>query len=253
MSSLRDLQQRVYRAVVLDEELAIASPSTEKATRLEVYRNNARVTFERTLEATYPVVRELVGEPCFRSIAHTFLREHPSRSGDLGCYGTELPMLLEVFYRDTPFAYLADIARLEAAIAAAEGAADSPSLEVQRLADVVPEAHASLRFVLHPATWLMTSRWPVLAIWRAHQRAEVAQVDLAAGAEHVLVARPAGRVVLRGLDAGTFAFASSLADDEMLVEAVDAGLAAGASFDVSAALASLVEVGVLVDFSFSRH
>ena len=253
MSSLRDLQQRVYRAVVLDEELAIASPSADNATRLDVYRNNARVTFRRALESTFPVVRQLVGEPCFRGISHTFMREYPSRSGDLGWYGGELPILLEVFYRDTTFGYLADVARLEAAIAAAEGAADSPLLDARHLVDVAPEEYAWLRFTLHPATRLMTSRWPVLAIWQAHQRSPVASVDLAAGAEHVLVARHGGRVVLRGLDAGTFAFASSLADDETLAEAVDAGLAARASFDASAALASLVEVGVLVDFSFSRH
>jgi hypothetical protein len=248
MSSLRDLQQRAYRAIVLGDDGVLPEDGDSAAVGLEVYRNNARETFRRTLSSTYPVVQQLVGEQCFRGLANVYMREHPSRSGDLGAFGTELPLLLDVFYRNTEFAYLADLARLEAAIAAAETATDAARLDARALAAVPAREHAALRFDLHPAARLVASRWPVLAIWRAHQGADPDTVDLRAGAEHVLVTRPDARTSLRALDAATFAFVRSLADDEPLADALDAGVAAGASFDVRSALALLVELRVLVAF-----
>src|SRR5262245_46990710 len=104
MISLRELQQRSYRAIVHDENVLPLTRS--RAARLEVYRNNARETFRKTLAASYPVVRRLVGDECFGGIAATFMREFPSRAGDLGRFGSELAMLLDVYYRSTEFAYL---------------------------------------------------------------------------------------------------------------------------------------------------
>jgi hypothetical protein len=246
MSSLRDLQQRAYRAIAHGDDLVLALGASAAA-RLEVYRNNARGTFRRTLAATYPVLGRLVGEDCFRSLARAFMREFPSRSGDLGAFGAELPLLLDLFYRDTEFAYLADVGRLELAIATAETSRDAPPLDARALAAVAPRDYAALRFVPHPAARLVGSRWPVLAVWRAHQAAELVEVDLRSGAEHALVTRRDAEIEVRVLDAATFVFARSLADGEPLADALDAGLAARADFDVQTALASLVEQRVLVD------
>lgn len=246
MSSLRELQQRVYRAIVLEDDRQLAARS-DAGVRLEVYRNNARVTFRRTLAATYPVVRALVGDACFRSLARDYMRDFPSRSGDLAAFGAEFPLLLGVYYRDTSFAYLEDVARLELAIAETEVAPEMRSLDWAQLAAIDPSDHCALRFVLDPAVRLVSSRFPVLSIWQAHAAEPVAPVDLAAGAEHVLVTRHDGSAALFRLDAGTFAFALSLADGESLADAHDAALAANERFDAGSALGSLVSAGVLVD------
>jgi hypothetical protein len=249
MSALRDLQQRVYRAIAFDEHASFAVGSVDRANaRLAVYRNNARVTFEKTLAATYPVVQRLVGEPCFRSLARELAREFPSRSGDLGRFGAELAALLEIYYRDTAFAYLADVARLEWAHAEAETAADAPRLDLRALRHVDPEDYSELRFVLHPSSRFVTSRYPVLSIWEAHQADDVRPVALGTGAEHVLLLRRAGGVRLHGLDSGTFAFARSLADGETLADAHETGLAATADFDLNAALARLAALHLFTDF-----
>jgi hypothetical protein len=249
MSSLRELQQRAYRAIALDEHVSFGVGSVDRATaRLEVYRNNARVTFEKTLAATYPVVQRLVGEPCFRGLARELAREFPSRSGDLGRFGAELAALLEIYYRDTAFAYLADVARLEWAYAEAETAADARPLDLRALSQIDPDDYSRLRFVLHPTSRFVTSRYPVLTIWEAHQADDVRPVALGAGAEHVLVLRSTAEVRLHGLDTSTFAFARSLADGETLEEAHETGLAATAPFDLNATLAQLAAMNLFTDF-----
>jgi hypothetical protein len=213
-----------------------------------VYRNNARETFRRALAATYPVVAALVGDACFRSLARHYMRDFPSRSGNLDAFGAEFPLLLGVHYRDTPFAYLEDVARLEAAIALAESSGDVRPLDLARLGSVDPVDHAELRFTLDPAVGLVSSRFPVLSIWQAHQAEPVASIAVTAGAEHALVTRREGRAAaLYRIDAAVFAFARSLADGESLADAHDAGVAAGGRFDIGAALRFLVSLGALVD------
>jgi hypothetical protein len=249
MSSLREIQQRAYRAIVLEEDVTPAGgPVDRLAARLGVYRNNARVTFCKTLAATYPVVQRLVGEPCFRSLARAYARDFPSRSGDLGRFGAELPALLDIHYRDTAFAYLADVARLEWAYAEAETVADAAPFDWRALGTVDPGDYAALRFVPHPTSRFLTSRFPVLSIWEAHQSVDVRPVGLGAGAEHVLVLRTASQVRLHGLDAGTFAFAWSLAEGETLGAAHETGVAAGVEFDLTRALARVAALNAFIGF-----
>jgi hypothetical protein len=252
MPSLRELQQTAYRAIVREEGGAsfppLVRPSAFNAARLGVYRNNARETFHKTLAATYPVVQRLVGELCFRGLARSYSSDFPSRSGDLSAYGAELPTLLEIYYRDTAFAYLADVARLEWACAEAETAANGVALDLSHLARVPADDCAQLRVALRAPVRLVSSRFPVFSIWEANQGDDVEPVALSRGAEHVLVTRAKAGVRLYRLDARTFAFARSLADGEALADAVDAGEAAGDAFDVTEALGALAQLDVLAGF-----
>jgi hypothetical protein len=249
MLSLREVQRRTYRAIVLEDNVLPLTRS--RAARLDVYRNNARETFRKTLSATYPVVQRLVGDACFRGIAAHFMREFPSRAGDLGLFGAELAILLDIYYRDTDFAYLPDVARLEWACAGVETAADSAPFDLLELASVHEEGHAALRFALRPCIRLVSSRYPVLKIWHANQADDVAPVDLGAGGERVLVARSGKGLRLEALDAGTFAFAQSLADGEPLADALDAGCAVAHGFDAGASLGLLARLDALAGFRTS--
>jgi len=249
MLSLREVQRRAYRAIVLEDNVLPLTRS--RAARLEVYRNNARETFRKTLSATYPVVQRLVGDACFRGIAAHLMREFPSRAGDLGRFGAELATLLDIYYRDTEFAYLADVARLEWACAEVETAADSAPFSLLELASVHEDEHAALRFALRPCVRLVSSRYPILTIWHENQADDVATIDFAGGGERVLVARHGSGLRLEALDAGTFVFAQSLADGEPLADALDAGCAAARGFDAGAALRLLAQFDALAGFRTS--
>jgi hypothetical protein len=244
MPLLRELQQETYRAIVLED---VASAGKFSAARLAVYRNNARETFHKTLAATYPVVRRLVGEQCFRGLARSYSHDFPSRSGDLARYGAELQTLLEIYYRDTAFAYLADVARLEWDCAEADTAAGGTPLDLLTLAELPAEDCARLRFTLRAPVRLLSSRFPIYSIWEAHQANEVEHVALSRGAEHVLVTRRHGAVRVYRLDAGTFAFARSLADGESLADAATAAEQAP-GFALNEALKTLAQLDVLAGF-----
>jgi hypothetical protein len=251
MLSLRELQQRAYRAIVLEENdvlVPVVRDAQTAPARLAVYRNNARETFHKTLAVTYPVVRRLVGDLCFRGLARSYQRDFPSRSGDLARYGAELPTLLEVCYRDTGFAYLADVARLEWACVEVDAAADSSPFALVDLARVPPAECPALRFALRSTVRLVSSRFPIFTIWESHRAEEVRPVALALGAEHVVVARQREGVELYRLDAGTFALARGLADGDPLEDACEAGAAAAADFALGAALETLVRLKVLAGF-----
>jgi hypothetical protein len=248
MPSLRELQQTMYRAVATEDDRAAARFNVA---RLAVYRNNARETFHKTLAVTYPVVRRLVGEQCFRGLAHSYACEFPSRSGDLGRYGAELATLLEIYYRDTPYAYLADVARLEWACAEAETSPDGVPFDLLRLASVPMEERAHLRFGLRAPVRLLSSRFPIFSIWEAHQDDEVRPVPLSRGAEHVVVTRREGVRVHR-LDFGTFVFTRSLADGESVAEAF-AAAESTPGFVLDEALKTLARLDVLASFSWRNE
>ena len=74
MSSLRSLQERSYRAFLLGDAEPLVpelmSREIPAPISIQVYQNNARETYRKALEASYPVVERLVGEECFRGLAH---------------------------------------------------------------------------------------------------------------------------------------------------------------------------------------
>jgi hypothetical protein len=250
MPSLRELQARFYEAVVFDDPTALAglvrAPAAEH--RIDVYRNNAREAFRKALAADYPVIERLVGGECFRGLARHYMREHPSRSGDLQGYGHEFAAFLAGRYGDGPHDYLADVARLEWAYQEVLGAPDASPIAVERLAAYVPEELETLRLRLHPALRLVRSGYPILRIWQLNQPDADPQsrIDLASGGDAVLVRRLPDHVELRRLESGDYALLDALRAGAGLAAAVDCAVAAAPDFDLEHALARAFTRGLVV-------
>ena len=154
------------------------------ADRLAVYRNNARQFFRSALVLTYPVLQRRVGEDFFRQLATQYRATHPSRSGDLHWVGAAFPAWLDERLRDTEYAWLADLARLEWACEEAAAAATRAPVTLQSLALIPPESLDGVRLRLQPSLRLVSSRWPVWSVWSANQVEDADPVDLDAGPEH---------------------------------------------------------------------
>lgn len=230
MLALLELQ-RAFAAALRDEPRAVDAwaegDAVPAAARLRVYRNNARAVFERALEATFPVVRERVGPDYFRQLAYFYRVERPATDGDLHEVGRRFAGFLRRHLADGPYEWLAELAALEWAIAEAGVAADSDLATASELGGLAPEAVAGLRFRFAPSLRCLSTRVPVLAVWRANQPgATCAAVDLGAGPQYVLVHRAAEGVQLRELPAGEFAFVAALDQGATLESAVEtSGLA----------------------------
>jgi hypothetical protein len=192
------------------------------AARLRVYRNNARAVFERALEATFPVVRERVGQDYFRQLAHFYRRAHPSRVGDLHEVGRHFSGFLRMHLADGPYGWLAELAALEWAIAESGVAADSAVATVSVLAGLAPDAVAGMQIRFVPSLQSFSSRVPVVTVWRTNQPgADRAAIDLGLGAEFALVHRGPEGVELREIKASELDFVAALARGATLESAIE--------------------------------
>ncbi|WP_428097468.1 putative DNA-binding domain-containing protein [Candidatus Rariloculus sp.] len=252
MSTLHRLQldcERAFRGGDAAPLLpALAGNAIPAATRIEVYRNNAREICRKALANTYPVVEQLVGDACFRSLARKYLDAHPSTSGDLQHFGREFAGSLDEAYARSQFSYLGDVARLELAIEEALLAPESGTLDLKALAGVPPDRLGDVKFTPAPSFRLVGSAYPVLSIWRSHQPDGEERVDLARGAEHVAVRRVGDDVEMRLIGHAAFKLGRALNGGASLTQAW-ARLSDEVRENLSDALESLTLAGGVSHFS----
>jgi hypothetical protein len=200
----------------------IVDDGLEPARRVQVYRNNARAMFEGALERTYPVLRRQVGDQQFGVLSRSYRAEHPSRSGDLHWVGEEFASWLASRVAGEDRAWLADLARLEWACEEAMVAARLSPLAPAELARVAPETLAEVGLVLQPCLRTVSSPFPVWSAWRAYQVDGAGEpVDLALGAQHVVVTCGDTGLVLHSLPEDRFLFVTALAGGAPLGRAVE--------------------------------
>ena len=253
MPSLGEVQSRFVSAI-RDRELpppadVVGRQDEAPARRFSIYRNNVHVSLVEALMGTFPVVHRLVGDEFFRGMARIYVgRELPS-TPVLIQYGDSFPAFIDAFEPARELGYLGDVARLEWAWNHAYHAADVEPIAPEALSEVPPERTAELVFEIHPSLQVVSSAWPVLAIWETNTNdTEVKPVDLGSGPEDVLILRPAYDVELRRLPKGGAAFIAALAGGACLGEAFEKAVATSAEFDLGANLQGLIGSGALTGY-----
>ncbi len=225
MASLPEIQARFALALRGDPgplEPDVLGDGLEAAGRMNIYRNNVRAVFEGALERTYPVLRRRVGEDYFRQLAHGYRERFPSRSGDLHWIGEHFARHLAQTEAETGYAWLAELAELEWACELAFVAAREPPVEPQALAGLAPEHLGLARLRLQPSLRCVASSFPVLDVWRANQPdADGHAVDLARGAQCILVSCGVDDLALVEVSAAALAFTRHLQAGTPLETAVD--------------------------------
>lgn len=220
------------------------SPVPQK--RFAVYRNNVAVGLIGALEARFPATQRIVGAEFFTAAARMYASAHPPRSPLMMTYGDAFPDFLAAFEPAAEIAYLADVARLEAARTRAYHAADAKPLDPAALAELQPDFLASLYFKLHPSVEIVASAFPIVTIWAMNAgEIELAPLTEWRG-EDALVVRPALEVEVRRMPAGAAAFLQSLAAGAPLAAAAEAGLANSADFDLAVNLVALFSAGLAI-------
>jgi len=221
---------------------------------IEVYRNNYRGNLHDTLADVYPVIRQLVGDEFFRMMAKKFIEGHPSRSGNLHHYGSELAEFLAHFGPTRQLAYLPDMASLEWAYHHAYLADDAPDFDYDRLATLAPESYAELRWQLHPSCTLLVTDHPASAIWQAHQEGapEEINIDMDSGGDNLLVFRNQLITEIISIDSGSLHWLKQLQQGIPMGAATESTLAVHADFDLATTLRRWLAQGVLIDFSIPQ-
>ncbi len=256
MPSLSEIQTRFVTAI-RDRDLPppediVGRGGEAPERRFGIYRNNVHVSLVEALMGSYPVVQRLVGEEFFRGMARVYVGKALPRTPVLIRYGDDFADFIEDFEPARELGYLPDVARLEWAWNLAYHAADRDPVAPQALAAIPPERTGDLVFDLHPSLQIVSSPWPVQAIWETNTNdAEVRPVDLTSGGGDVLVLRPAYDVELRLLPSGGAAFIGALGDGLRLGEAYERAIAASADFDLAANLQGLIASGGIAGFGLA--
>jgi hypothetical protein len=206
-----------------------ADPQAQRG--IAAYRANAGAAIERALAAGFPTVRALVGEESFAALARAYWQAHPPLRGDLDDAGEHLPEFIAASESLADVPYLADVARLDAAIDAAERAGDG-QWQADTLSLLGSHDPAQLIIELMPGTQLLSSTYPIVTIRGAHRAAgddpfAAAREALAAGrGEHALVWRVGLRAQALALDEADAQWTRALLQGRSLGQALDEALPA---------------------------
>ncbi len=226
---------------------AVLAGSLVPADRLSIYRNTSRSTLTKALRLNFPAVERLVGEEFFAAAADAFITHDPPGAAWLDLYGERFPEFLQGFEPARTLIYLPDVARLERAMGRALHASDQEALDISRLTSIDASDQARVRFTPHPSVSLLSSPYPVDAIWwavLAHDDAAVAAIDLGAGTVHLLIERRSDEVEIKRLDEPQWRLAEALFSGQML----SAALGACSDPDAMAWLAEHLAAGHFTSF-----
>jgi hypothetical protein len=220
--------------------------------RYNVYRNNVTVSLIDALAAIYPAVQRITGAEFFRAMARSHVRATPPMSPLLFEYGRNFPAFIEryEFVQDLP--WLADVARIERAWLDAYHAGDEMCMSSNVFAAIPTERLAGLVFEAHPASRIVRSSYPAVAIFAMNRSgAPVASFE-SSDAEDALITRPDMDVVVRLLPPGGAIFLLNLIRGETLGGAAMSAFAETPSFDLPANIAGMIEAGVFIAVRFGE-
>ena len=187
--------------------------------RFDVYRNNVVLSLSDALSDAYPVVEKLVGEKFFQAMAGVFVRQHPPKSPILSQFAPEFADFLAAFPPVAKLSYLPDVARLERARTEAYHAADAEPIDGAALAALTPEQMSSAKLRLHPSLRILSSPFPVFAIWQ--KNSDAPETAIPRHGQDVLIARPKDVVEMRSLPPGAADFLRALSAGRSLGQTIE--------------------------------
>jgi len=251
----RDAERRRQQALVqrLMVAGATAPPEGLRPHRLPrglaAYEANAAGSSERALAGTYPTVQAMLGTEPFGRLAQVLWAVHPPVRGDLSAWGGDLPGFLAADPSLAEWPYLADCARLDAAVARCATAPDV-SPDPATLARLGEADADRLHLDLAPGVAVVDSDFPIVTLWHAHRAADLPdRLPLARAAlaerrsEHALVWRAGWRPEVSLMDAPAVPFTAAVLAGVSLGEALHR---AGPAFVFEPWLVSAVQDGWLL-------
>jgi hypothetical protein len=235
------VSQTAFREALLDPARAVPDGLTDPAgrpagKRFDVYRNNVVASLSDALATGFPVVARLLGPENFRALAVAYSRAHPPRTPLMMHMGGDLPGFLEGFAPLARHGYLPDIARLELALRESYHAADAAPVMPDAFATLDAAALAGTRLRFAPAMRLVTSRWPIVQIWRFNMEGGPQPQP---GPEAALVTRPAFDPRIDALSPGGAVLVSGLRSGAPLGPAAEAAAGAEPDFEPQVTLGAL--------------
>lgn len=242
--SLSELQADFARAMIDGAAPAllpwIGTRGIEPAARLQIYRNAILATQVASLVTSFPAVERMLGADCFDGWATRYAARHGSRSGNLQNLGDDFADYLQVQPELASLGWLGDLARLDWLRQCTILAADSAALDATALQPALLAAGDDPFLHLLPCVQAIAADFPVLDLWRYCESPETLGVDLAGGAQGVLLWREDGQVAMQACAPAAVALITALKHGERVSAAVDAARVLDPDAPLDALLAPLL-------------
>jgi uncharacterized protein len=219
---------------------------------IALYRGNLHASWQRALSAAYPVLKAVVGDDFFNELALVYGRVYPSESGDLNEFGEDLPAFVRDLRAAADYQYFGDLARLEWAVHRAHYAENPLILEVDRWREIDVDVLLGARLRVSTACTLVSSRFCVGELWRAHQSAQVHFPVCMEEASYSLVVRPHWSAYVIDLTAGGRGLFEMLMAGSTLEQALDRACALESGFDLEAHWNFWIASGAIVGLSIEQ-
>lgn len=170
-TALRQLQQDIQHYLMTAEQSAkshVAGPDSDFINlRLSLYSDAYALRLVEFLATDFSVVKSMVGEEEFETIALAYIAKYPSTYPNARFFGSHFASFLKEQYKQQP--ELAKMANFEWALNQAEDAADLKLLTQLDLAAIPEQAWPELVFHLHPSVQFIELDYNIPAIWQAAQ------------------------------------------------------------------------------------
>jgi hypothetical protein len=143
----------------------ISSKNASATLRLEVYRNAYSQRLVEILAMNFPVLKQLVGEEKFNELGHAYVKAYPSNHFSIRIFGRHFSKFLNE--QSDLETMLLEIANFEWALAEVQEAAEAPAISVDDMAQIPPDAWATLCFTMQPNVCTLVFFTNAPEIWRA--------------------------------------------------------------------------------------
>lgn len=169
--TLAEVQARFQAAVIAgDDDILDLIPGNARTTSgvlLGVYRHAYLARLVDVVASDHAELKLYMGDAAFDAMARAYIAAHPSHTPNARWVAQALPEFLAAREPYAAHPELADLARLERALADAFDAPDAPVLDLAQLARHDPERWGDLAFTGHPSVTRLDFDRPVLPLWRA--------------------------------------------------------------------------------------
>lgn len=257
MLPLADVQRRIRDAVVGDD-FSAAAPlligGVDATRRLAIHRRHYETSLVAALMGRFPATGWLMGTAMVESAARVFVRAQPPTAPCIAEYGRDFPKFLAGWPGSERMAWLEAFAELDWHLGRLAVAVDLPAITRDSVAAVPSDQLADARVTVQPGTHYVEASRPVDDLIRlylendAPDRIELPEADV-----WIEVRGARGAFCFARLTRASFVFRAAIANGLSIGDSADRAWAADAAFDPGAALALLVDAGLLIAIDGRAH
>ena len=171
MKTLKELQDSFQRGILAGDDAILAAiddgANEDRTVRFGVYRNAYVARLAEILGDDCAQLHAYLGDRRFANLAKAYIASHPSDRRSARWFGRHLPDFVAASQDYADYPEIAELARLEKALADAFDGPDAEPLRIEALAVLVPEAWPDLVLKPHPTAQRLSFRTNAAEIWTA--------------------------------------------------------------------------------------